>query len=86
MATKRRRVLLIDDSSVSLLVCETLLVGEGYDVRTASNLAEFNRVLSEWRPDLVLTDVQMPGLSGMDLCRTLKASNDTVRIPVVLYS
>jgi len=40
--------LLVDDSSVSLLVCETLLVAEGYDLRTASSMEEFERVLREW--------------------------------------
>jgi DNA-binding response OmpR family regulator len=78
--------LLVDDSSVSLLVCETLLVAEGYDLRTASSMEEFERVLREWPPDVILTDVQMPGISGTDLCRRLKADQRTASIPVVLYS
>jgi two-component system cell cycle response regulator len=80
------RVLLIDDSSVSALVCETLLVAEGFDIRTATSLDQFHRALREWPPDVVLTDVQMPGTSGPDVCRKLKADASTASIPVVLYS
>jgi CheY-like chemotaxis protein len=80
------RVLLIDDSTVSLLVCETLLVAEGYDIRTAASLEQFQTMLREWPPDVILTDVQMPGMSGADLCRMLKADPKTSGIPVVLYS
>jgi CheY-like chemotaxis protein len=80
------RVLLIDDSSVSLLVCETLLVAEGYDIRTAASLEQFHTMLRDWPPDVILTDVQMPGMSGVDLCRTLKSDAKTAGIPVVLYS
>ena len=80
------RILLIDDSDVSLLVCETLLVAEGFDTRTAASLEQFDHLLREWPPDVVLTDVQMPGLSGPELCRRLKADAATARIPVVLYS
>jgi PleD family two-component response regulator len=80
------RILVIDDSSVSLLVCETLLVAEGFDTRTATTIEQFHRTLAEWPPDLVLTDVEMPGVSGEELCRMLKADPSTAAIPVVLYS
>jgi DNA-binding response OmpR family regulator len=80
------RVLLIDDSSVSLLVCETLLVAEGFDIRAATTFDQFHQLLREWPPDIVLTDVQMPGMSGPELCRKLKAAPETAHLPVVLYS
>jgi len=81
-----RRVLLIDDSEVSRLVCETLLVAEGYDMRTVETLAELQQTLREWPPDVILTDMQMPGLTGVQVCQQLKSNPDTLRIPVVLYS
>jgi len=83
---RQPRVLLIDDSEVSRLVCETLLVAEGYEMRTVESVDEFHQTLQQWRPDVILTDVQLPGLSGADVCLMLKADEDTARIPVVLYS
>lgn len=83
---RRAKVLLMDDSNVSLIVAEALLVEAGYDVRTASDLRQFEQQLSDWAPDIILTDVQMPGLSGADLCRRIKQHETTAQVPVVLYS
>jgi two-component system cell cycle response regulator len=83
---RRPRILLLDDSRVNLLVCESQLSAAGYEVRTASSLDQFQGVLREWPPDIVLTDVHMPGLSGAELCRSLKADATTAHVAVVLYS
>lgn len=80
------RVLLIDDSEVSRLVCETLVVAEGYDMRTVDSLAALRVAVQEWPPDVILTDLQMPGVSGEQVCQELKSNPDTRAIPVVLYS
>lgn len=85
-ASSQRRVLLIDDSKVSLLVAKTVLRDKGFDVRTASDVDEFDAVLDGWAPDVILTDVDMPGITGPELCKLLKARYDTAHVPVVLYS
>jgi CheY-like chemotaxis protein len=82
----RRRVLLIDDSDISLFFASQALAKAGYDVRTSTDVHEFQTTLGEWRPDIILTDVSMPGMSGVDLCRLLKSSYDTAHVPVVLFS
>jgi CheY-like chemotaxis protein len=43
-------------------------------------------VLGGWRPDVILTDVDMPGVTGPELCRMLKSSYETAHVPVVLFS
>ncbi len=86
MAGHTCKVVLIDDSEVSLLVAETLLLTDGYDVRTAVNLAEFDEAIRDFRPDIILTDVEMPELSGTELCKRIKADPQTAHVPVVLYS
>jgi CheY-like chemotaxis protein len=43
-------------------------------------------VLGDWRPDIILTDVNMPGVSGLELCRMLKSNYETAHVPVVLFS
>lgn len=82
----RHRVLLLDDSDLALHFERSLLELEGFEVRCANNLQDFVAELSKWRPDIILTDVEMPGMDGDDICRRLKARVETSRIPVVLFS
>src|SRR5205085_2762298 len=62
------------------------LARDGFEVRAANRLGEFDRLLEGWRPDVVLTDVNMPELSGAQLCRELKARFKSHSVPVVLLS
>lgn len=81
-----RKVLLIDDSEISLHFASQVLVRAGYDVKTSTEVVEFQTALGDWRPDLILTDVSMPGMSGVELCRLLKSSYETAHVPVLLFS
>lgn len=75
-----------DDLDIRDAIAE-LLVGEGYRVRTAPNGLELLSALAEEdRPALILLDVMMPAVSGIDLCRALKRSPDFCHIPVLLMS
>jgi CheY-like chemotaxis protein len=80
------KVLLIDDSEISLHFVAGVLLRAGYEVRTADDVDKIETVLGDWRPDIILTDVNMPGISGLELCRMLKSSYETAHVPVVLFS
>jgi CheY-like chemotaxis protein len=81
-----KRILLIDDSVITLQMEKAVLEARGYEVRAASTLMEFEQTLREWRPDLILTDIHMPEAKGTDICRTLKGEYGTQDIPIVLFS
>jgi two-component system cell cycle response regulator DivK len=66
-------ILIVDDNAANLKLARVLLKGEGYDVRTAADAEEALEVLREFRPRLILTDLQMPGMDGFELTRRLKA-------------
>jgi two-component system response regulator AtoC len=66
-----RRVLVVDDEENIRLVLQTLLTKKGYEVRTAIHAEQALELATEARPDFVLTDVKMPGMSGTELCREL---------------
>jgi CheY-like chemotaxis protein len=83
---EKRRILLIDDSEITLEMERSLLESRGYDVRATSTLMEFERVLAEFQPNLILTDIHMPEVQGTDICRTLKNEYKTQDIPIVLFS
>jgi len=82
----QNKVLLIDDSEISLHFVAGMLSRAGFDVRTATDVHELGAVLGDWRPHVILTDVNMPGMSGLELCRLLKSSYETAHVPVVLFS
>jgi CheY-like chemotaxis protein len=86
MTEAKHRVLLVDDSEFSLNLVAAALRGAGYDVRTSDDVHNLSQVLGGWRPDVILTDVDMPGMTGVELCRMLKASYETAHVPVVLFS
>ena len=86
MTATQYKVLLIDDSEISLHFVAGVLQRAGYEVRTANDVEKLETVLGDWRPDIILTDVNMPGVSGLELCRMLKSNYETAHVPVVLYS
>lgn len=79
-------ILIADDHESSLAGLEGLLILEGYKVATAIDgemaLVEFRRV----QPDLVLLDVNMPRLSGIEVCRRIKNNPETMLVPVVMIT
>ena len=82
----KRKILLIDDSEITLAMEKAVLESRGYEVVATSNLIEFEQTLQTWRPDLILTDIHMPEAQGTDICRTLKSEYGTQDIPIVLFS
>ena len=83
---KAGKVLVVDDYEANLKALGLLLQGAQYSVVTATNGRDALDLVKRERPDLVLLDVVMPGISGVDVCRELKASADTCLTPVVLIS
>ena len=78
-------VVVDDDLDIRDSIAE-ILVNEGYRVVTAPNGLQLLTMLAERKPDLILLDVMMPAVNGLDLCRALKRSPDFCDIPVVLMS
>jgi CheY-like chemotaxis protein len=81
-----RRILVVDDDPRLLHVVSMYLSIEGYDVDTAPNGEEGLQHLEAQRPDLVILDVMMPGIDGLEACRRIKSNPDTRDIPVVLFT
>lgn len=79
-------VLVVDDEKNILDIIKLNLELEGYRVVTSENALEGLRLVRELKPDLVLCDIIMPELDGLEFCRKLKADGTTNHIPVVLLS
>ena len=80
------RILVVDDQPAIAGLMSQLLGMRGYDVVTASNAEEAEAEIRRQLPDLILSDVMMPGKSGYELCRELKGNPATRLIPFVLIT
>ncbi len=66
-------ILIVDDNAQNLKLAKVILLGEGYEVRTAVDAESALSVLESFTPRLILLDVQLPGMDGLALTRLLKA-------------
>jgi CheY-like chemotaxis protein/HPt (histidine-containing phosphotransfer) domain-containing protein len=80
------RVLIVEDDRILRRACEAMLAQHGFAVVTAADGEEGLRRAREVRPDIVLLDMLMPKLNGVDVLRALKADPATAGIPVVILS
>ncbi len=76
-------ILIVDDNPVNLKLIRVLLAGEGYTVRTAVDAEEALAALETFRPRLILMDVQLPGMDGLELTRRLKADPERAGVVIV---
>ncbi|MGA7931448.1 MAG: HD domain-containing phosphohydrolase [Candidatus Sulfotelmatobacter sp.] len=88
LATRRQapRILVVDDHPTIAGLMSQLLTQRGYDVLTAADAEQAAAEVRRQAPDLILSDVRMPGKSGYELCRELKADPATRLIPFVLIT
>jgi two-component system KDP operon response regulator KdpE len=77
------RILVVDDEIQITRVLRASLSAQRYDVRTANDPEEALRLFEEWDPDLIVTDLMMPGMTGVDLCRAIRRKAST---PIIVLS
>ena len=80
---QQHRILVVDDEPQIARVLRTGLKTHGYDVRVAADGLLALETFNEWRPDLVVTDLAMPNLDGLELCRRLRAIS---QLPIIILS
>lgn len=83
---ERKKILLVDDTDTILLFLKTLLAGQNFDFLTAKNGAEAVEKARRERPDLVLLDIFMPVMDGIEACRVMKGDPELKSIPVIIVT
>lgn len=81
-----KRLLIVDDIPQNLYMLEVLLKTNGYEVETAVNGTEALIKAREKSPDMIITDILMPGMDGFSLCRIWKTDDDLKNIPLIFYT
>ena len=82
--SKTAKILVVDDTPANIKLLGDLLSSRGYQVSTAVNGEEALARIAAEKPDLILLDVMMPGISGYDVCRRIRSDPATVLLPVVM--
>jgi two-component system, chemotaxis family, response regulator PixH len=86
MAPKMSTALIVEDVQTDLMILTSYLENLGWRVIAAMNGEEALTYLNSNKPDIVFLDVVLPGRSGFEICRTIKAQTTTQQIPVVMCS
>ncbi len=82
----RGTVLIVDDDPIVLEVTKERLEGAGYTVHTREEALGTSQWTAEFHPDVILLDVNMPALTGIDLAQLLKKRRATKDVAIILYS
>ena len=81
--TDKRRILVVDDEPQITRVLRRGLTTHGYEVRAAADGQAALELFGDWQPELVVTDLSMPNMSGLELCRRLRATSE---VPLIVLS
>ena len=81
--TEHTRVLVVDDESQITRVLRTALSAQGYDVRVANDGEMALEIMKDWTPNLIVSDLAMPNLDGVQLTRRVRSSS---QIPIIVLS
>jgi len=79
----KRNILVVDDEAQITRVLKTTLAAQGYAIRTASDGEQALQEMKGWSPDLVITDLRMPNMGGLELCRSIRSDS---QIPIIVLS
>jgi two-component system KDP operon response regulator KdpE len=83
LTLEHKHILVVDDESQITRVLRTALSSHGYDIRVANDGEAALEIMKDWSPDLVITDLAMPNMDGLELCRRLRAKT---QIPIIVLS
>ena len=80
---ERSRILVVDDETQIARVLKTALSAQGYEVKTAGDGESGLNLAMDWIPDLIVTDLSMPGMTGIELCRSVRERS---QVPIIVLS
>lgn len=83
MTAEHRHILVVDDEPQITRVLRTSLASQGYDIRVANDGETALEIVKDWIPDLVITDLSMPHMDGLELCRRLREKS---QVPIIILS
>lgn len=81
-----KKILIVDDDQLMQKLLEYIIKKAGYQVSVADNGSNAIKIVKRDKPDLIISDVEMPKMNGLELCQKLKENIDTKVIPIILIT
>jgi two-component system alkaline phosphatase synthesis response regulator PhoP len=82
----KKSIMVVDDNPDIITIVRTILEGKGYSVFSASSGPELLELLKDQKPDLIILDIMMPEMDGLEVLTRLKGMAETATIPVILLT
>ena len=82
----KKTIMVVDDNPDIITIVRTILEGKGYNVLSASSGPELLELLKSNKPDLIILDIMMPEMDGLEVLTRLKGMTDTTAIPIILLT
>ncbi len=82
----KKTIMVVDDNPDIVTIVKTILEGKGFDVLSASSGQELLNLLQNKKPDLIILDIMMPEMDGLEVLSRLKGVAETATIPVILLT
>jgi len=82
----KKTIMVIDDNPDIITIVKTILEGKGYNVHSAFSGVELLNLLKDQKPDLIILDIMMPEMDGLEVLTRLKGVTDTATIPIILLT
>ncbi len=86
MQLRKKSIIAVDQSMINLRLLSVILEKEGFSLKTSQSGLDAFPMIVETKPDLILLDMVLPGIDGVELCRMLKANSETEHIPVIIIT
>jgi CheY-like chemotaxis protein len=86
ISPSRGTILTVDDDPDALTLLRLLLRSEGFEVQAALSGPAALQCVRQQMPDLIITDLTMPGMTGLELCKQLRDSSETRHIPIIVHT
>jgi len=80
------QVLVVDDEEKNREMLRDILVSEGHDVREARDGEETLAIVTDYKPDLILLDIMMPGMDGYEVCKRIRRDEELLHIPIIMVT
>jgi len=82
----KKTIMVVDDNPDIITIVKTILEGKGYNVHSAFSGVELLNLLKDQKPDLIILDIMMPEMDGLEVLTRLKGVTDTATIPIILLT